>query len=375
MTIATAAGVKPREPKLPSAPRVWVVDAYREGERSQLRALAEALGWPYEVKCLVYRRYAWRVNLLRGSDLSGIDRARSDPLDPPWPDLVLAAGMRNEPVCRWIRDRSGGRTRIVHLGRPWADPDRFDLVITTPQYRLPVRANVLHNVLPLHGVDEARLAAAVRRHGARLSALPRPRLAVVVGGPSGPYAFGPKAARRLRRAAVERARALGGSLLVTTSARTPPAVAEALAAIAEVPVWFHRWRRDDPDNPYLAFLAAADELIVTADSVSMLAEACATGKPVWMFDLGVGRGSMSGRPRQPGEEGNDLSLKALAYRLLMRFGPRRLSRDLTLVHRALVAAGRAAWLGEAPPRRPAAAADDLERAVARVRALMGWPPP
>ena len=35
----------------------------------------------------------------------------------------------------------------------------------------------------------------------------------------------------------------------------------------------------------MAFLALADSFIVTSDSASMLAEACAAGKPVAMFDV------------------------------------------------------------------------------------------
>jgi len=36
-------------------------------------------------------------------------------------------------------------------------------------------------------------------------------------------------------------------------------------------------------NPYPDFLAHADRLVVTADSVNMTGEACATGRPVWVF--------------------------------------------------------------------------------------------
>jgi uncharacterized protein len=37
------------------------------------------------------------------------------------------------------------------------------------------------------------------------------------------------------------------------------------------------------DNPYPAFLAHADRFIVTADSVNMISEAAATGKPILIF--------------------------------------------------------------------------------------------
>ena len=94
-------------------PQVWLITAYRAGEKSQIQGLAEALGWPFEFRRVVHRRFGAAFDLLRGDNLLGIDRRRSEPLAPPWPDLVIAAGMRNEPVARWIRAQSGGRTRLV----------------------------------------------------------------------------------------------------------------------------------------------------------------------------------------------------------------------------------------------------------------------
>lgn len=346
-------------------PGVWVISAYRAGEQSQLLALAEALGWPFELKRIVHRRRGAPSNLLRRTTLFGIDRARSAPLEPPWPDIVIAAGMRNEPVCRWIRDASGGRTRIVHVGRPWADPARFDLVITTPQYRLPERPNVLQNTLTMHRVTRARLDAALSDHRLRLSALPAPRTAVIVGGPSGPYAFGRRAAQRLARDAARVASESGGSLLVTTSSRTPEVVTRTLEERLEVPHEIYRWRAEDPRNPYFAYLGIADQLIVTFDSISMLSEACATGKPVFMFDLARDHdGAQVVRDA-------DSTPKSVAYRALMDFGPRRLSRDIDLVHERLLADRRAAWIGTAAAVAPAGGSEDVDRAVARVRKLLG----
>jgi len=352
------------------APRVWVVTGYRAGERAQILALAEALGWPCEIKDVDYRPVASTLSLLRTRTRLGIHRAGSARLKPPWPDLVISAGMRNEPVCRWIRAQSGGRTRLVHIGRPWVALEKLDLVITTPQYRLPERPNVLQNSLTIHGVNAGRLQAEVARWEARFSALPRPWTAVIVGGNSGPFTFGRKAARRLAAQATEFARARGGSLLVTTSARTAPAALQELARRITVPMHFYHWQPDDLNNPYHAYLGLADELIVTADSISMLSEACATRKPVHMFDLGTGRLAMAGEA-DGDNDGNDLRPAALLYRVLMRWGPRRLSRDITLVHRQLIREGRADWLGRPGAACAALPLQDIDRAVARVRALMG----
>lgn len=351
-------------------PRVWVIAGYRAGENSQLVALAEALGLPYELKRLSYRRFEFRTNLFRGSNLRGIRLAASDRLHAPWPDLLLAAGMRNEPVGRWICDQSGGRTKIVHVGRPWADPARFDLVITTPQYSLPQRPNVLQNVMTMHSVNEATMTAAANQWQTQFASLPRPYIAVIVGGNSGPYTFGARAAVRLAQQASQLSQARGGSLLITSSARTAPAALRELQrGIAGVPHYFYRWRPGAQHNPYYAYLALADALIVTADSISMLTEACATGKPVYMFDPGLGRQAMRcGSEKVSGT--NDFNLSTWMYRGLMRWGPQRLSRDITLVHQRLIAAGNAVWLGEEFPAVAPPPLQDIDRAVQRVRQLL-----
>lgn len=349
--------------------QVWVIAGYRAGEHTQLIALAEALGLPYEVKKLRYHSLEFRTNIFRGSDLRGIRIAQSEPLQAPWPDLLLAAGMRNEPVGRWIRDQSSGRTKIVHIGRPWADPVRFDLVITTPQYRLPQRPNVLQNMMTMHRVSEVNMAAAASQWRPEFAHLPPPYIAVIVGGHSGPYTFGARATARLAQQASKLAQARGGSLLLTSSARTAPAALRALdQGTADVPRYFYRWREADEQNPYYAYLALADELIVTADSISMLTEACATGKPVYMFDPGVGQQAMR-RDAAEVSGANDFDLSTFCYRGLMRWGPRRLSRDIALVHDRLLASGNAVWLGDAFPEAAPPPLQDIDRAVQRVQEL------
>jgi mitochondrial fission protein ELM1 len=274
---------------------------------------------------------------------------------------VIAAGRRSTPVARWIRRQSRGRTRLVHLGRPWAPLACFDLVVTTPQYGLPARRNVLHNLLPLTRVDPARLAAARARWAPRLAALRRPLVALLAGGDSPPYVLDPPTAARIGREATETARGLGGTLVLTCGPRVRPESAEALIAAAAGAGHAHRFRPDDPDNPYLGYLALADRFIVTGDSASMLAEAWTTGKPVTIVAL----------PEQPRWKWRTMrrlqntaegwgGVAAWAWGQVMALGVTKRTRDLTRLHRALQAH---------PPGAPRE--DDLGRAVARVRQLVG----
>jgi mitochondrial fission protein ELM1 len=319
-------------------PVIWLIDAYRAGERSQLRALVQALGWPCEIRQLNYRKYNVITHLLPMGSVAGIDRASAESLRPPWPDLVISCGVRNEPVCRWIREASGGHTRYIHVGRIWAPPSLFDLVITTPQYRVPSAANVIRNDLTLHQVTPQRLHEGASQWAPQWLDLPRPFTAVIVGGDSGPFTLGPKAAARLGREASEIARESGGSLLVSTSSRTSKEASLALQNALDAPHYFYPWCPDRDANPYWGMLGAADNFIVTADSIAMLSETCATAKPVSMFDIGG--------MRKGYEVERDFRLGGTLFEALIRWGWQPLSRDITLVHEKLVAHGRAAWLGE-----------------------------
>ena len=90
-------------------PVIWLIDAYRAGERGQVRALVNALveipDWSCETKVLNYRSHVFLPHLFGASSLRGIDAESAALLAPPWPDLVVSCGVRNEPVCRWIRAR------------------------------------------------------------------------------------------------------------------------------------------------------------------------------------------------------------------------------------------------------------------------------
>jgi len=345
-----------------SRPLTWVLTGYKAGDNAQVLALADALGWPYEVKRFRYRKTELLTNRLLAVTLAGIDRESSSELSAPWPDLVITAGRRNEPVARWILKQSGGTTRLVHIGRPWAPLDVFSLIVTTPQYFLPDRSNVLKNHLPLHGVMSGRLNEAANAWRQRFAHLARPYTAVLIGGDSGPFVFTAEKGRRLGRLVNSMALHDGGSLLVTDSARTPGLAFDAFQHELSVPAYIHCWADSGEANPYLAYLALADRLVVTGESMSMLTEASFTCKPLYIFD--------PGDTRSWWRHAYNFRYKPLTHRLAMLFAARRMHRDVGNIQHQLVDSGRAVWLGQPfPAGKRAAPPDDAQRAAKRVRAL------
>jgi mitochondrial fission protein ELM1 len=370
----------PSEPPPAAArPRVWLLTSFRAGDNAQVLGLAEALGWPFEIRQLKFRKTEFITNRLLGSTLAGVIADGSSRLAPPWPDLVISAGRRNEPVARWIRDQARRsaeprEARLVHLGRPWADPRHFDLIVTTPQYRVPDRANVLTIGAPLHRITAERLVQARALWEPKLAHLPRPWIAVLVGGNSPPYVFDEAMARELAQQACNLARRSGASLLITTSPRTQPEAAAALRQAIEGPSYFQGWTPDPASNPYLGFLALADAFIVTGESMSMAAEACSTGRPVHLLDMGWGWSAMrpTGHPGIVASRGigERLAPRRLQHWALAHLLPARVQRDVRIILRRLVEEGHATWLGDPVPPSRTPPPDDMKAVVARVRALM-----
>jgi len=106
--------------------------------------------------------------------------------------------------------------------------------------------------------------------------------------------------------------------------------------------------------------------------MSMLTEACATRRPVHIFDM-RDRAPESGAGQWAGlwtRAANTMRYKAVTHRLAQRFAPVRMRRDVGRLHQALIAAGRAVWLGQPFPDRRPPPLPDASAAVRRVRSLL-----
>jgi len=268
----------------PDKPFVWVLLGEKGGDNQQLRNLARLLAWPWSEKQLIFNRLARRPNVFLGPTLLSLDKNRSSALAPPWPALIITSGRRSVPAARWVKKQSGGKTKLVHVGRPWGPLRWFDLIITTAQYCLPRRMNVIHNTLPMVEQNPRQLRREAAKWLDTFQTFPRPWIALLAGGPSRPLDFDEASGIALGQAASAFASERGGSLFVTASRRCPPPIFGALTDVLNCPAFIH-YPHGTKENPYLAYLQLADMFIVTNDSASMIADACLTQKVVMTYDL------------------------------------------------------------------------------------------
>src|SRR5262249_62030494 len=149
-----------------------------------------------------------------------------------------------------------------------------------PEHDLRRGPNVFTTLTAPHSFSRERLRELRAHLPPEIAALPKPRVALLLGGPNGYFTYTKPALARLA-AALGTLAAQGVGLMVTPSRRTPP---EVVAFVRETTAGTRRLLSEGAGaNPYPAFLAHADAFIVPADSVNMTGEPCATGKPVYVF--------------------------------------------------------------------------------------------
>lgn len=266
---------------------LWVLSDGRAGNETQALGVAEALARRRSAAVAVRRvalaswaamvppLLSWRLCGIAGWPFSGVAEG-ADRLVPPWPAAVIAAGRRVAPLAAALRRRHA--VAAVQILDPQMPARAFDAVIV-PQHDALAGANVLRSVGAPNRMTPGAIAEAAARLAARVAALPRPRLAVLVGGPSGSATFTDTDALEL--AVALETLAQGHGLMVTGSRRTPEGLMARLAAsLPGAFVW-----DGEGENPYPGILGHADAVLVTEDSVNMASEAATTGLPVHVFPL------------------------------------------------------------------------------------------
>lgn len=336
----------------PTQVDVWLLTGNRAGEVAQQRMLGAALGLPLR-----------EVQVARMAPTGKEVTFDFSAMQPPWPHLAISFG-KTLTAALHLRALGAADTRLVHLGLPRRlSVEALDLIVPMPTDRYVDAPNVLRIRMPFNPAPPAAPADSPAAARLRASRLPRPWTALIVGGHTTRARLDARDVARVVQAANARALTRGGSLLVSTSPRTPAAAIPHVRSGLTAPGELYVFAAGDPtDNPFAAYLQLADELIVTGDSASMIAECWRSARPLWVAPL---RATLRRRLVR--------ALRAAVPHALIASG--RVSADVDIDRwlRDLARAGDIGLLGVSDPTRPYRAEedDDLRRAVARIRALLG----
>jgi len=262
-------------------PVIWALHDGKIGMANQVLGLAEAVGFPIVEKQVRLRAPWYRLLPAFWLDPTMAVAPGSTPLTPPWPGLVIACGREVSALALAIKRLSHGGTFWVQVQDPRFARRHVDLMVV-PQHDSARGANVVVTLGAVHRVQPPRLEEARLTFAPLFQALNRPLLGVLIGGSNRVYRLTPATMARLGGQLAALARQ-GVGIAITPSRRTGEAALATLRRSLEgVP---HYLWDGTGANPYFGMLAHADALAVTGDSVSMVSEAAATGKPVHVIEI------------------------------------------------------------------------------------------
>lgn len=265
---------------------LWAILDNRRGSVGQALGVIGELNSDFEVteKKIEYTKLSGLPNWLRGRSLIGLTAESKKTITAPYPDYVLSISRRTVPIARYIKKHSP-QTKLIQLMHPGnAGINEFALIVVPKHDKHKKQTQNIHRIVGCpHRVTAQYLADARKKWAEKFSHLPRPLTAVIVGGAIKKKPFSNENAMALGRAIRELKQKIGGSVLITTSRRTGKEAQDIiLNEIKDIPQYTYLWG-DTAENPYSGFLACADNIIVTADSVSMCCEATGSGKPLYLF--------------------------------------------------------------------------------------------
>ncbi len=256
--------------------RPWILTDDYAGLQAQAIGLAEAAGMTPEMRVLTPRRPWHRVPARFWPAPLAIV---ADSVRGSLPPLSIACGGMGAAVGAALRRRG---VPVVQIQNPRMDPRRFDVIVAARHDEM-AGPNVVVTRTALHRVTPERLRLEAERWRARFAHLPRPLVAVLVGGSNGRFRLDAAVAAHLAETLAVMMRRDRVGLALTPSRRTDRAATLALAE-AVTPLGGFVWDGNG-ENPYFGVLALADAIIVTVDSVSMISEAVATAAPVMLAAL------------------------------------------------------------------------------------------
>ncbi|MGI9265388.1 MAG: mitochondrial fission ELM1 family protein [Gammaproteobacteria bacterium] len=365
------------------APVIWYIVGDRLGDNAQVETLVAGLDLPIQRKYVCVKAPWIKGKPKVVPSLHHLDLEKTDLLEGPWPDLIITVGRRLSMVALWIQQQSGGRTRLVLIGKPSGQAKSFSLFITSAEVQMPPAPDLLKISMPLLRVDESRVRAAAEQWRDRLANLPRPLIGILVGGPTNPFVFNRRVENGLIQSALDVVKNSGGTPYITTSPRTPERTIRVLRERLPEQARFFEWQAGAEDNPYHALLGLADGFVVTGDSISMLVEVAKLRRPLAIFSLPYGLLHKIDQLRRVGArwlyEPDTGARSDVLRKWLRRIGgalhilPR--TRDFTAIHKLLIDRGLAVPAGT--PLRPpeGEVPNDLPLVAERIDRLIAELPP
>ena len=272
--------------------KAWVLVDHRAGNSNQGKALANLLDLDYTVKQLEYNLISSLPNFIKYGFLELTKESKEELFkSKDTPDIVIASGRRMASVAVAIKNKYP-HCKLLQIMHPGLSLKHFEMVVL-PEHDKKPQSKYLSKTVFITGAlsyySPEKMKEDQKKWKGKLgpTKFKGPIITVLIGGKSKgcdlTVAFVTNLLETLGKVSSRRK----ASVFISTSRRTPNEVnnflQENLAKYIKQPYFFHNPIENTGENPYRGFLAYANYIVVTGDSISMCSEAAHTMKPTYIF--------------------------------------------------------------------------------------------
>jgi uncharacterized protein len=270
--------------------KVWVLADNRIGSTNQAIAVANILGVDFELKKLDYNALSSIPNIFKFKFFGLQKKSIEGLISHDKPDIIISAGRRAASVAVSLK-KLHENCKIIQILKPRLSLKYFDALIL-PEHDVFKCRRYSERIIKLPGAvtfyskqrntSDNRYWEPIfdKRFG-----LKKPWIVVFIGG-IGKHCTLKVSHTQILFNELERIhKVVGGSLLISTSRRTPSDVEDFIKDnMKNSSIPYHLYCPSSlEENPYNGYLAVSDYIVSTADSISMISESLATSKPVYVF--------------------------------------------------------------------------------------------
>ena len=172
--------------------------------------------------------------------------------------------------------------------RPEINFNQFDFVIV-PEHdepKPPYPKNLILSVGALTKIEKNFEQKNHQEFLNQLQNLPKPIIALLIGGSSKKTKFFLKSAEEFINQALLIQKNMNATLIIANSRRTDFEINNFIKKITEKNFIFCDYNEVKNNNPFNSIINFSDFFIISGDSVSMISECCSTGKSVFIFNDG-----------------------------------------------------------------------------------------
>ena len=248
------------------------------GMISQVEGMAKALDVEYSHK-IVRLSFPWNLIPPKFSPISGIVlKDKNYITENEEFDLVISCGRKSVIPSIFLKKKNP-KLFTIHIQNPKVDSKHFDKVIS-PMHDKYYGPNVIHSKGAIHYITFEEIQAAKNYLANKIKS--KKIVSIILGGPNKYYSFSNDQLIKIFDSIKFTFIAKGYEVIIVPSLRTPKKIIE----LAKKEMSRFGYVVDSVDKQaYLSAYALATYIVVTCDSISMISEAMASGKPIYVAHM------------------------------------------------------------------------------------------